>query len=153
MKLHRAFQHSSSRVPPTVSSSLHHNKHEPSQSLEAVWHHPTELHGRAHGRQVVVNGPHCAAQRSDRNTCLQPPGNCFQCSSDCSWVFLFNKKKKKKCCKRITKEIPFVSLSVETKGRTVRAGGASLWMQCPPSAAQRTDSAVLLRASNPQTGE
>lgn len=146
MKLHRAFQHSGLRVPPTVSSSLHHNKHEPSQSLEAVWHHPTELHGRAHGRQVVVNGPHSAAQRSDGNTCLQPPENCFQCSSDCSWIFLFSKK-------TITKEIPLVFLSVETKGRTVRAGGASLWMQCPPSAAQRTDSAVLLRASNPQTGE
>lgn len=62
MKLYKDFEHSTLHVPPTESFSLHHNKYEASQPLEAVSHHPTELHGRAHGRQTVVNEPHCAAK-------------------------------------------------------------------------------------------
>lgn len=129
---------------------------------------PLKLHGRAHctraGRRSWMK---LTAQLKDGNTCLQTPGECLQCSVSALLIpflellmreFFFFREATQRLWTNLYKDpicffFCFFPLSfVKAKQCKGQAGGASFRMRYP-SSAQRTDSAVPLRASHRQPGE
>ena len=157
MKLH---------VPP-LSCSRHQSQRAQTRSLWALLHHPTELHGRAHG-----DSREWASLRSykDGDTCLQPGGVCALLftrfprdlhhplerllwgGKKNDFYAAFLQKGNAPGRERITQRIPFVFLSFyfalfffPRRGSARCASGR----RQHPSRAQSTDSAEVLRASRP----